>query len=360
MESGMFFARPRPEKKVRTVNSAERTIMGTYSTLKAMLPAGLRSHPVTLRSRLPSSHSTMNHEALDETLAMTKPLTINDEALDDTPARRLPSTKDDEAFDETLARRLPSTKDDDAFDENPATGLHPTRNYEALYETQARTLAATVSIGGGDYEEAGRRMLGVLLMEGLEPDYTVVDFGCGTGRLAVHAIPWLKPGGRYIGIDISTTMLAHAKKLIDEKVPSPLCTVEFLHQTTPSFSLPDKTVDMLCAFSVFTHMEHEDSFRYLRSARRTIKDDGQLIYSCLTLDLAMSREDFLQQASLDVVERWAVVRNVTTSREMMDTIAGMAGWKTVRWYQGDQRNIQLPNSSEMRALGQSICVLAPA
>ncbi len=233
-------------------------------------------------------------------------------------------------------------------------------DYEALYETVARRLPPTVCIGVGDYEEAGLIMLGVLLMEGLKPDVTLVDLGCGTGRLAVQAIPWLKTGGRYIGIDISKTMLAHARKLIDEKVPSPLCSIELLHQTTPSFSLPDKTVDMVCAFSVFTHMEHEDSFRYLQGARRIIKDNGRFIYSCLTMDLPLSRENFLQQAGLDVVERWADIRNVTTSRELMATIAGMAGWETVRWYHGDQLNIQLPNSSEFRALGQSICVLAPA
>ncbi len=235
-----------------------------------------------------------------------------------------------------------------------------TRNYEALYEALARRHPPTRSIGGGEYEEMGLRMLGVLLMEGLKPDATVVDLGCGTGRLAVHAIPWLKTGGRYIGIDVSKTMLAHARTLIGEKIPSPLCSIEFLHQTTSDFPQPDKTVDMVCAFSVFTHMEHEDSFRYLRSARRIINDDGRFIYSCLTMDLDISRGDFLQQASLDTVERWAVVRNVTTSRELMDTIARMAGWEPIRWYQGDQPNIQLPYSSEIKALGQSICVLAPA
>jgi ubiquinone/menaquinone biosynthesis C-methylase UbiE len=91
-------------------------------------------------------------------------------------------------------------------------------------------------------------------MEGLKPGDTLVDLGCGTGRLAVHAIPWLGEGGRYIGIDISKTMLAQARRLIDQRIPSPSCSVEFLHQTTPHFPLLNKSVDMVCAFSVFTHM----------------------------------------------------------------------------------------------------------
>ena len=238
--------------------------------------------------------------------------------------------------------------------------LYSTRNYEALYEAHARRHPPTLSIGGGDYESMGLTMLGVLLMEGLKPDVTLVDFGCGTGRLAVHAIPWFKTGGRYIGFDISKTMLAHARTLVGEKIPWPLCSVEFVHQTTPNFPLPDKSVDMVCAFSVFTHMEHEDTYRYLRGVRRIIKDDGRFIYSCLPMDLAGSREIFLHQASLDAVGRWAEVRNVTTSRELMDAIARMAGWEPIRWYPGDQPNIQLPYSSEIKWLGQSICVLAPA
>jgi ubiquinone/menaquinone biosynthesis C-methylase UbiE len=197
-------------------------------------------------------------------------------------------------------------------------------------------------------------------MEGLKPGDTLVDLGCGTGRLAVLAIAWLRKGGRYIGIDISKTMLSYARLSINQRIPSPLCSVEFLHQTSPIFSVPDKSVDMVCAFSVFTHMEHEDTYRYLRGARRIIKDGGRFIYSCLPMDLASSRITFEWQASMDSTDRWADVRNVTTSRGLMNAIARMAGWEPVRWYPGDEANIRLPDSSDMGALGQSVCVLVAA
>jgi ubiquinone/menaquinone biosynthesis C-methylase UbiE len=233
-------------------------------------------------------------------------------------------------------------------------------NYEHLYEVLARKLPPTSCIGGGDFELIGRIELGVLLMEGLKSGDTVVDLGCGTGRLAVQVIPRLEGAGRYIGIDISKTMLAHARVLVGQRILSPSCSVEFVHQRTPNFALPDKSVGMVCAFSVFTHMEHEDTYRYLRDARRIIKDGGRFVYSCLPMDLASSRAAFEWQASMDSVERWAEVRNVSTSRELMDTIARMAGWEPLRWYPGDESCIRLPDSSEMRALGQSVCVLVPA
>jgi cyclopropane fatty-acyl-phospholipid synthase-like methyltransferase len=201
-------------------------------------------------------------------------------------------------------------------------------------------------------------MLEVLRMEGLKPGDTLVDLGCGTGRLAVHAVPMLE-GGRYIGIDISRTMLGHARALLRERVASSSCAVEFRHQTTHEFLLPDRSVDRVCAFSVFTHMEHEDNYRYLRGVRRIIKGDGRFIFSCLPMDLEAARRIFEREAALDTAERWGGVRNVTTSRELMDSIARMAGWEPLRWYPGDQPCIRVPGCPELRALGQSVCVLAP-
>jgi ubiquinone/menaquinone biosynthesis C-methylase UbiE len=236
--------------------------------------------------------------------------------------------------------------------------MRSTRSYEALYEAAARFAPPEQSIGGGDYDHIGRIELGVLLMEGLEPGDTLVDLGCGTGRLAVQVVPLLA-GGRYIGIDISKTMLAHARALLSKRVPSPPCSVELLQQSTPEFSLAEKSVDMVCAFSVFTHMEHEDNYRYLQGVRRIIKDDGRFIYSCLPMDLAVAREIFEQQASLEAVERWGGVRNVTTSRDLMDAIARMAGWEPVRWYSGNEHCISVPGSKDTHPLGQSVCVLVP-
>src|SRR5687768_3992335 len=83
--------------------------------------------------------------------------------------------------------------------------------YESLYETHAQQVESDHVIGQGDFDLIGRTELGVLLMEGLKPEHTLVDLGCGVGRLAVHVIPNLV-GGSYVGIDISQTMLTRAKK----------------------------------------------------------------------------------------------------------------------------------------------------
>lgn len=132
--------------------------------------------------------------------------------------------------------------------------------YETLYEVRARAYSAEDAVGGGSFDLIGRLELEVLLREGLKPTDTLLDFGCGTGRLAVHAIPALA-GGCYIGIDISQSMLDEAQRHVQERIPGPQCQILWAKQTTSAYPLDADSVDMICAFSVFTHMEHEDTYQ---------------------------------------------------------------------------------------------------
>jgi ubiquinone/menaquinone biosynthesis C-methylase UbiE len=231
--------------------------------------------------------------------------------------------------------------------------------YEQLYERYAQEVKIDQVIGAGDFEIIGRIELDLLKMEGLQPEHTLVDLGCGVGRLAVHAIPMLA-GGSYIGIDISQTMLKRAQVRITQAVPNPPCSVTWIKQTTSQFKLPENSVDMMCAFSVFTHMEHEDTYQYLKAALRIVKPLGRFVFSCLPLTLPLAQQIFLNSANLDLKSRWRYVRNVTTSVDYMEEIARLAGWTPLRWYAGDKANIGFTNG-KMGALGQTSCVLeAPA
>lgn len=229
-------------------------------------------------------------------------------------------------------------------------------SYERLYEAHAQRMSPEESVGG-DFEHVGRMELGLLQMEGFRPTDTVVDFGCGTGRLAVHLIPHLAAGGHFVGIDISERMLVHARALVAARVPSGAARVTWLQQVDERFALADDSVDLMCAFSVFTHMEHEDAYRYLVAARRVVKPGGRMIFSCLPMSDDLGRQVFLRSAALPLRERWSQVRNVTTSVDFMDEISRAAGWQVTRWYPGPERAITVPGESERAAFGQSACVL---
>lgn len=228
--------------------------------------------------------------------------------------------------------------------------------YEQLYEYHSLISSDSDAVGRGSFDVIGLSELAVLQREGLQPTHTLVDFGCGTGRLAVQAIPALH-GGHYIGIDISNEMLRRLGDRLKVHTAGGTCRVSLMHQPTEVFPIEASTVDMLCAFSVFTHMEHEDTFRYLREARRVVRPGGRLVFSCLPMDSTLGRQVFRDAASVDFQSRWSNVRSVSTSRDLMLEVARLAGWTLTRWYPGDEPNVVVPGQDAPLAFGQSVGVL---
>jgi len=225
--------------------------------------------------------------------------------------------------------------------------------YRTMYETHAALHPEP--IGNGSYDTIGQIELDLLRAHGLKPEHTLFDLGCGTGRLAVHAIPYLSDGS-YIGSDISQQLLNTAERQLESSPSGSSCRITWQVQDSLAFAVPDHSVDMICAFSVFTHIEHEDAYRYLVDGRRAVRAGGKFVFSCLPLELDVAQEILKEQAAMDFAGRWCHVRNVVTSRDMMEHIARMAGWQVVRWHAGDEANIPDENG-ELRALGQSSCIL---
>jgi ubiquinone/menaquinone biosynthesis C-methylase UbiE len=232
-------------------------------------------------------------------------------------------------------------------------------DYEELYRRCAEQSESDEQIVGDGYDWIGDVELAVLQKSGLRPTDTLVDFGCGTGRLAVKVIPVLN-GGAYVGIEVARNILDRAERNVAAACPEPPCALQWLHNPGRGFPLDDASVDMICAFSVFTHLEHEDTYVYLSDARRVIKPQGRFVYSCLPLELDYSQAVFRDEAARELGDRWAKPRNVATSRELMDQVARLAGWKPVRWWRGDTARFGNAPDRRHQLLGQSVCVLERA
>jgi SAM-dependent methyltransferase len=222
----------------------------------------------------------------------------------------------------------------------------PKFDYREQYDEQARNNTASEVIGDGGYDAIGRMQLDLLIRRGLQPGHTLVDFGCGNGRLARHAVPYLDRG-TYIGLDHCQAFLDRARASLGGPPD------RWRLQT--GFEFPPLAADRLCAFSVFTHMEHEDAYRYLRAARSAVKPGGKLVFSCLPLDQPLARDLFRAEAAETLVQRWSRVRNVCTSRETMTHIAEMAGWHVESWLDGDE-----PSFAAGAVFGQSAATLVHA
>jgi ubiquinone/menaquinone biosynthesis C-methylase UbiE len=126
---------------------------------------------------------------------------------------------------------------------------------------------------GGSYEAFGEIEKQALVHYGLQPDHTVVDIGCGSGRLAQALRPYLK-NGRVLGTDVVPELLEYAR----EGCPP---SWQFAKVDDIRIPFPDSCADFACFFSVFTHLLHEETFCYLIEARRVVKPGGIILFSFL-------------------------------------------------------------------------------
>ncbi|CAB3691525.1 2-methoxy-6-polyprenyl-1,4-benzoquinol methylase, mitochondrial [Paraburkholderia sediminicola] len=126
---------------------------------------------------------------------------------------------------------------------------------------------------GGLYEETGALQLAVLRENGLRDGMSIFDLGCGSGRLA-HALGKSGLDLDYCGTDIVQALLDYAKS----KTPAHY---RFARHTALSLPTGDEAIDIACAFSVFTHLLHHESYLYLQDMRRALKPGGRVIFSFL-------------------------------------------------------------------------------
>ena len=138
-------------------------------------------------------------------------------------------------------------------------------------------------VGGGDFREVGRTYLGHFRgIAGLGKGESVLDIGCGTGRMAVPLIDYLDAGGRYTGFDISAPAIAWCGGNITAVNPR----FRFVHadvynlEYNPKggtgadayrFPCEDASVDFAFATSVFTHMHADEIRNYLAELGRVLR-----------------------------------------------------------------------------------------
>jgi len=117
---------------------------------------------------------------------------------------------------------------------------------------------------------------------GLGPRSRFLDFGCGPGRLAVGLIAsgW---SGTYLGVEVNQRHVHWATESITSHFPH----FRFVHvdaandrynpagSQTPSLPSEDASIDLIAAFSVFTHMVSDDIKTYLEEFRRILSPGGR-------------------------------------------------------------------------------------
>lgn len=147
------------------------------------------------------------------------------------------------------------------------------------------------NVGGGDYRAAGEAVLHMLRARaGLRPDHSVLDIGCGTGRVATPLASFLTPQGRYVGFDVSRRAVQGCVRRFAASRPD----FRFVHadlrnaeynasgaaaESAYRFPADDGSVDVATATSVFSHMRLPAVAAYLAEGARVLAPDGRLLFT---------------------------------------------------------------------------------
>jgi ubiquinone/menaquinone biosynthesis C-methylase UbiE len=223
-----------------------------------------------------------------------------------------------------------------------------------LINTQSTEQAMSAAVGG-DFESVGQLEYALLLQNGLRKDHIVIDVGCGSGRLAFQLREYLK--SIYIGLDVVEDLFKYAEKIC--KRP------DWKFYMAPGLSIPEKDdyADFICLFSVFTHLLHEESYKYLKDASRVLKPNGKIVISFLEFKIP-SHFDIFEQSLMDNHPDKVLTQFI--SRDAIESWATHCGLEVTGIFDGDKPYIKLnstikfDNGCEMvgeGTLGQSVCVL---
>lgn len=118
---------------------------------------------------------------------------------------------------------------------------------------------------------------------------SVLDFGCGCGRLARQLIQQRARPRRYLGFDLHPGMIRWCQRELAPRAPG----FDFVHHDiyNPAFNpdrtkpdwlpmpAPDAAFTFMVALSVFTHTTQAQAEHYLREAARVLHPNGVLVAS---------------------------------------------------------------------------------
>jgi ubiquinone/menaquinone biosynthesis C-methylase UbiE len=153
--------------------------------------------------------------------------------------------------------------------------FHFVEDYERLVARLMAThpLDEAMSIAvGGLYDVFGPIEAQLLADLGLKDGMRLIDLGCGSGRGAVAISRRFDIA--YLGTDIVQALLDYAAS----KTPAHY---QFRLHRQLSIPAADASADMVCAFSLFTHLLHAETYLYMEESVRVLKPNGLLVFSYL-------------------------------------------------------------------------------
>ncbi len=199
-----------------------------------------------------------------------------------------------------------------------------------------------IRIGVGAYKDPGRfvadgqRNFQKLIADGLSPEDSVLDVGCGCGRLSPYIAQHLSPAGTYVGLDADPDAVAWCVSDLQPTFPN----ARFIHcdvfnaEYNPRgsirpidyvFPFPGNTFTYVFAESLFTHMFLADTEHYLKEIHRVLRPGGR--FRCTYL--------LLTEASREGIRKGTAYRNLSHPIDRAMTFSREVPEKGVAFSEGD-------------------------
>lgn len=226
-----------------------------------------------------------------------------------------------------------------------------------ILEGQDEPTAMATAIGAPSMEEfarIGKLEVDLLEQYGLKEDDFLIDVGCGSGRLASQLRD--RHSGPYLGTDVSPEVIDYAARLTNRP--------QWRFLTVKGLEIPidPASADMVCFFSVLTHLRHEESFLYLEEARRVLRVGGVIVLTFL--DFSQPNHRVVFEAAVDALRHGDDLHvNQFLSKDALVVWADLLDLDITAMLDGQDCYIQVsePNHESDVAgratLGQSVCVL---
>ena len=153
-----------------------------------------------------------------------------------------------------------------------------------------------IYVGRGDFLAVGEEFAGYLVgLCNLRPEESVLDVGCGVGRIAIPLTQYLAGEGSYDGFDIVGPGIEWCRQRITTKYPRFIFKLLDVTNTlyNPAgrvdplevrFPYEDETFDLVFVVSVFTHMLPQGVEHYLSEIFRVLKSEGRCLMTAFLID----------------------------------------------------------------------------
>ena len=205
-------------------------------------------------------------------------------------------------------------------------------DYKNAWNAAARADARDAILTGAGAEgfEAAGRSDAETVARFLPADATVLDIGCGIGRVERYLAPRVR---ELWAVDVSGEMIRRAGERL-----SGLPNVRLREVANREYlaSFPDGRFDLVFSFLVLQHLEKEDAFLYVRDAFRVLRAGGVFLTQFPNLLSSVYSRAFLDGVA--VTDRSPGRVRASTEPEVRHTL-GLAGFEIAElWYGGHTEN----------------------